>query len=124
LENSEARADKKAAELQKAKALLKLKILERQIAIEIADRVRDCNVFQEVAINSQAIAKLQKEKLSEEIKRFHYGRSDTDTIIRFQEDFVQAENKVASSIHQYHTALVELKQKEGKLLKEYWNEEL
>jgi len=124
LENREARAVWKAAKLEKAKSLLEMKLLERQIAVEITDQVRDCNIFQEVAANSQEIALLQKQKLKEEIKRFRYGRSDTDTLIRFQEDLVQAENSVIVAIHKYYTALVDLRQKEGKLLKEYWDEEI
>ena len=124
LENREARADWKAAKLQKAKSLLELKLLERKIAVEITDGVRDCNIFQEVAANSQEIALLQKHKLKEEIKRFRYGRSDTDTLIRFQEDYSQAENKMIIAIHQYYIALVDLSQKEGTLLKKYWDGEI
>jgi len=124
LENREARANWKAAKLEKAKSLLELKLLERKIAVEITDQVRDCNIFQEVAANSQEIALLQKQKLKEEIKRFRYGRSDTDTLIRFQNDLSLAENKVIVDIHQYYTALVDLRQKEGRLLKEYWDGEI
>ena len=124
LENREARGQLKAAELEKAKTLLELKLLERQIAIGVTDQVRDCNIFQEVAANSQEIAQLQEQKLDEETKRFKYGRSDVDTLIRFQEDLVQAKGDVISAVHQYHTALVNLRQKEGTLLKEYWEEEL
>lgn len=124
LANNEARANWKKAKLEKAKSLLELKLLERQIAVEITDHVRDCNIFQEVAANSHEIALLQEQKLAEEIKRFRYGRSDTDTLIRFQEDLLQAENDVVEAIHQYYTALVDLRQKEGRLLKDYWNEEI
>ncbi|MCK5582025.1 MAG: TolC family protein, partial [Candidatus Omnitrophica bacterium] len=47
LENRAAKGQLKAAELEKAKALLELKLLERQIAVDITDQVRDCNVFKE-----------------------------------------------------------------------------
>lgn len=124
LENREARGQLKAAEYQKAKTLLELKLLERQITIDVTDQVRDCNVFQEVAANSKEIAQLQEKKLSEEQKRFKYGRSDVDTLIRFQEDLVQAKGGVILAVHQYHTALVDLRQKEGTLLKKYWKGKL
>ena len=65
-------------------------MLERQIAIAITDQVRDCNVFKEIAANSQEIASLQAQKLEGEVKRFGTGRSDTDTVIRFQEDLERA----------------------------------
>jgi len=76
LENREARGQLKAAELEKAKTLLELKLLERQIATEVMDQVRDCNIFQEVTANAKEIAWLQEQKLEEEIKRYKYGRSD------------------------------------------------
>ena len=124
LENREARGQLKAAELEKAKSLVELKLLERQIAVEITDQVRDCNVFQELAANSQLITSLQEQKLEEEKKRFRYGRSDTDTLIRFQEDLVQAKNSLVVATHRYHNALVDLRRKEGKKKKMYWDKEL
>lgn len=124
IENREAKGELKVAELEKAKALLELKLLEREIAIDVKDQVRNCNIFQELAVNSQEIAKLQKQKLEEEVKRFGYGRSDTDTLIRFQEDLVQAQDRVIIAVHRYHTALVDLRKKEGTLLKRYWKGKL
>ncbi len=124
LENRMAKGQLKAAELGKAKALLELKLLERQIAVEVADQVRDCNIFREIAANSQEIAELQTQKLEEEEKRFGYGRSDTDTVIRFQEDLVQARSVVAAAVQRYHAALVDLRKKEGTLLKIYWKGEI
>ena len=101
-----------------------MKLAERQIAVDIADRVRNCNIFRESAVNRQEVARLQSMKLEEEEKQFRYGRSDTDTLIRFQEDVVRAQSAVAAAIYRYHTALVELREKEGVLLKEYWEGEL
>jgi len=124
LENSEARAGWKAAKLEKAKALLSIKLLEREIAVEITDQVRDCNIYRQVADNNRMIADLQKRKLFEEMKRFRYGRSSTDTVIQFQEDLVQAENDMIDVMHLYYTALVDLRWREGALLKEYWDEEI
>ena len=66
IENRAARGQLKAAELEKAKKLLELKLLERKIAVEITDQVRNCNVFKEIAKNSKEIAKLQAQKLEEE----------------------------------------------------------
>ena len=124
LENRAAKGELEAAELEKAKALLELKLLERQIAIGITDQARDCNVFKEIAANSQEIASLQAQKLEGEVKRFGYGRSDTDTVIRFQEDLVLARSVVAEAIRRYQGALVDLRKKEGTLLKEYFQGEI
>ncbi|VAX37344.1 hypothetical protein MNBD_UNCLBAC01-882 [hydrothermal vent metagenome] len=117
LENKKAKAELKAAELSKAKEILAIKLLERQITIQIMDQVRNCNTYLSLAKSSQEIADLQTQKLEEEEKRFNQGRSDTDTLIRFQEDLARARSDAASSKHRYHTALVDLKQKSGVLLK-------
>lgn len=124
LENRAARGELKAAELEKGKALLELKLLERRIAIDIIDQVRDCNVFKEIAVNSKEIASLQHQKLEEEEKRFGYGRSDTDTVIRFQEDLVLARSVVAEAMRRYQGALIDLSRKEGVLLGKYFEGEL
>ncbi|MGE0267592.1 MAG: TolC family protein [Candidatus Omnitrophota bacterium] len=122
LENRKARAQLKAAELQKARALLDAKFIEKKIAIDIIDQVRDCNIFAEVARNEQMIAGLQIKKLDEELKRFNHGRSDTDTIIRFQEDVILARLSAAEAKFQYHIAVIDLKRKESTLLSKYWDE--
>jgi outer membrane protein TolC len=124
LENNEAQGELKAAELEKAKSIVLLKLIERQIAVAIADQVRNCNIFRESAVNRQEVARLQSMKLEEEEKQFRYGRSDTDTLIRFQEDVVRAKSAVALALYRYHAALVELREAEGVLLKEYWEGEL
>ena len=124
LENKDAMAQLKAAQLEKAKVLLNLKLLERQITIDVIDQLRDCNVFKEIAFNSTQIAQLQTKKLEEEEKRFLHGRSDTDTLIRFQEDLIKAKESAVEAARRYHSALVDLLVKEGTLLNQYWDGEI
>lgn len=123
LENTAARARFKAAELEKAKALMDLKRIERRIAIDVIDQVRACNVFKEVAVSSEEIAALQAKKLEGEEKRFQFGRSNTDTIIRFQEDLLQARKAGAEARHRYQQAFEELSLKTGTLLDKYWGDD-
>ena len=120
-ENTEARANLKAAKLQKAKALVSIKLLERQISIAIIDQMRLCHVSKEVAANRINIASLQAEKLKEEEKKFKRGRSDTDTIIRFQEDLNLARLLEAEAKFRYQEALIGLRRAEGVLLDRYWS---
>lgn len=124
LENTGARAELKAADLEKARALVNLKLVEKRIAVEISDQVRHCNVYRELARSRQGIARLQRQKLDEEEKRFRYGRSDTDTMIRFQEDWLKARGAELEARHLYQTALVDLAVKEGTLLNKYWEGKL
>ncbi len=120
LENTKARAELKASEVQKAKAILNIKLLERKIAIDIIDQVRTCNVYRELSLNSAAIAELQAKKLNAEEKRFNAGRSDTDTLIRFQEDAVQSRWKALEDQFNYYAARIELERQKATLLEQYW----
>jgi len=124
LANSKAKAEKKSADLEKEKALVGLKFIERTIAIEINDQVRNCNVLKEVAINANRVEDLQEKKFRAEEKRFNTGRSDTDTIIRFQEDWLNAQRRSVDAKKLYLQALIDLRQREGILLGGYWKEEL
>jgi len=120
LENRKARSQLKAAELQKARSLVALKFLERQITIEIIDQVKSCAVLKQVAANAVNVAELETDKLAAEEKRFKYGRSNTDTLIRFQDDMTQALGDAAQAKFNYYAARIELERRQGSLLKKYW----
>jgi len=122
LENRKAKSEWDAAKIEKAKALVSLKLVERQIAVGIMDQIRTCGVFQEIASNAEQIAQLQLQKLEEEKKQFNFGRSDTDTIIRFQEDVIQAQWKALQDKFNFQVAKIDLRLKEGTLLNKYWKE--
>jgi outer membrane protein TolC len=123
LENTKARSQLKAAKIEKSKALLNLKYVERKIAIGIIDSVRDCNVFRDSALTNTEIAELQAKKLEEEESRFNVGRSNTDTLIRFQEDVIRARELAALAKYQYMAALIDLEVEKGTLLNTYWEED-
>nr|CAI78511.1 outer membrane protein [uncultured bacterium] len=122
--NTSARAKLKAAELEKAKEIIGMKLVEKTIAIDVIDQVRNCNVLREVAFNTIQIADLEMQKLKEEEKRFNAGRSETDMIIRFQEDVIQARLSAALAKYQHKVALVDLRVVEGVLLDTYWEGDL
>ncbi len=124
LENSKARAELKSSQLQKAKAILEMKLLERKIMIHVTDDVKTCNMLFERSQNQQEIAELQRQKLREEEKRFERGRSDTDTLIRYQEDFLRAQKQAAQAAFDYRAAAIDLRKKEGMLLNAYWEGEI
>jgi outer membrane protein len=119
LENRKARAKLKKAEYEKAKALVEMKLIERKITIEIIDQIRDCNIYKEFALNSIVIAELQAEKLQEEEKCFNLGRSNTDTLIRYQEDVIEAKQASVFAQYRFYSALVDLELKKGILLWDY-----
>ncbi|MFP4473390.1 MAG: TolC family protein [Candidatus Omnitrophota bacterium] len=124
LENTKARAEHTAAKYQKARALTGLKFLERSIAVNVKDRVRNSNILQEIARNLSQVAGVQEQKLEAELKRYRSGRSDTNTVIRFQEDVIRAQEQAARAKFQYRTALTDLETAQGTLLSQYWDGEI
>lgn len=123
LENNAAESEWKAASLEKAREIVALKKLERQIVVGVADQVRHCNVLKEIAVNAASVAELTEQKFKEEEKRFNTGRSSTDTLIRFQEDLLLARWEAATALYAYQAARIDLKVQEGTLLNAYWNGE-
>lgn len=119
LQNRDAKAKLQKSQYRKTKVLIDLKRVEKEITVDIMDQVRNCNVYKEIALNSIDVAALQCQKLTEEEKRFNTGRSDTDTVIRFQEDFIQAKQTALADQYRFHSALVDLKLKQGILLGTY-----
>jgi len=91
VENNEALADLKKAEYEKAKALVNLKRIEKEILSQIDSRVRSVNAHRVRAADYLKVAELQRLKLEEEEKKYRYGRSDSDRIVRFQDDYLNAE---------------------------------
>ncbi|MDD3375282.1 MAG: TolC family protein [Candidatus Omnitrophica bacterium] len=122
LENRKAKSQLKKAELEKAQALVALKMTERTIMINVVDQVRLCNTLFAKAKQQKEIAELQSKKLQEQEKIFSYGRSDVDTIIRYQQDALVAEKQASQSLFDYQASLIDLKVQEGVLLQQYWQE--
>ena len=89
--------------------------------IEIDD---DEAVWWEAAYKQENVLALQEEKLAAELKRYEYGRSDTDTVIRYQDDLLLSRILYMQSILDYKAALIELALKENTLLDSFWKDTL
>ncbi|MFC1646436.1 TolC family protein [Candidatus Omnitrophota bacterium] len=124
LENNEAKGEYESAQLEKAKALVLLKKNEREIVVEIKDAVSTANTTLERVRNNLATVQLQEAKLDAEEKRFRLGRSDSDTLVRYQDDLLQAKISLSLSLYKFYSDLVDLRVKENSLLEEYWTDEL
>ena len=59
------------------------------------------------------------QKLDEELKRYQYGRSSTDQVIRFQEDVLIAKRRAIEAKYQLVVSLIELDRRQGTLLGRY-----
>ncbi|MBL7072805.1 MAG: TolC family protein [Candidatus Omnitrophica bacterium] len=119
VENREARAEYKRVNFEKEKAIVELKEKERTIITEVGNAYRDVRTFQTSLQYFGRAVELQTEKLSEEEKRFEYGRSSTKRIIDYQRDLLMAELENALFLLKHRKANVELDKSTGIIYEKY-----
>lgn len=124
IENRKARGQYNKAKLEKARALVELKKTERVILTEINDLVTRLGIQAGRVLTLKRVASLQEKKLQAELKRFKYGRSSSDILIRYQEDALSAKLAHERSLYNYRVSLIDLKLAQNILLSENWEEEL
>ena len=124
LENSAAISEKRKAQLEKSKALLQLKKIEHAIVVDISNKVDALNTsLKAIGLRSEVVV-LQKKKLEFEEQRFNAGRSNTDILIRYQEDLLNAQLAYAREAYDYQVSIVEWKLSQNVLLDEFWQGKL
>jgi len=124
LENRNSKGDFEEARLQKEQNLLSLKRTERLIFKEIHNQVKQVNTLKEQVSLYEKTSLLQAKKLEEELKRLKYGRSNSDFIIRYGEDVLNAKLGLAQVLFAYRVSLVDLELVKQTLLDKYWRQEL
>ncbi|MCK4325938.1 TolC family protein [bacterium] len=116
LGNRKARSEHERTSLEKARALVNLQKIERLIVTEVDEKVRAVKVNQDRARQQLKVEELQRLKLKGEEKKFKYGRSSSDTLIRFQEDLLKAEIAAVESLVDYRKSLADLERTQNALL--------
>lgn len=122
LENREARSELEKVKLEKERLLLMLKRTERVILKELNNKVNQVNTMQSQVNLFEETVKIHSKKLDEQIKRLNYGRSDADTLIRYEEDLLEARKSLANYLFRYREAILELELAQNSLLDKYWDE--
>ena len=117
LENSHARAEYSQKELEKARALVELKKIECLIFVQVNDAFFHANrMYDSVKLLRLASDFEHKKYLGEE-DRFNKGRSDTDRLLRYQNDYLGAEVRYLRSMYSYKEAVIDLNVAMNNLLK-------
>ena len=117
LENSQARAEYSQKELEKARALVALKKTECLIFVEVNDAfVHAKRMYNSVSLLKKASELEHKKYLGEE-ERFNRGRTDTDRLLRYQNDFFVARLIYLRSLYNYKEAVINLNVVMNNLLK-------
>lgn len=119
LENRKAKAEFNQKKLEQAKVLVELKKVECKILTEVHNSVNHANATKDAAFLQREAANLQKLKYEGELKRFTMGRSSTDTLIRYQDDYLNAKLIMLDSFYNYLDALVDLRLQTSELLAEF-----
>ena len=124
LENSYARAEYKETKMQKKQLILVLKKTERKILSDINNSVNKVNTLRYQVDLSSTLVSLQENKFNEESKRLKFGRSNSDLIIRYENDLLEALLNYARNIFEYRKSVIELDLAQNTLLDKYWEDEL
>ncbi|MFC1515021.1 TolC family protein [Candidatus Omnitrophota bacterium] len=124
IENRFARADQEQAKLNKEKGLLSLKRVERLILRELHDQVARVNTFAGQITLYRKAAELQGDKLKAEKIRFKNGRSNSDLIIRYEEDLLESQLRLVRTLYGYRASRIELEVMKNTLLDAYWKDSL
>ncbi|MDP8233652.1 MAG: TolC family protein [Candidatus Saelkia tenebricola] len=124
IENRLSKSELKETELHKEQLLISFKRTERLILKEIHNKTQEINNLKERVSLLNAIKELQKNKLAEEMKRLNYGRSNSDTVIRYEDDLLQASLNLAKTLFDYRINIIELNVIKNTLLNKYWNDKL
>jgi len=124
LENREAKSSLEQESINKQRILLELKKVERNILREINNNVSKVNTLIRQVKLFQFTVGLHKEKLAEQIKRVNYGRSNSDILITYEQDLLNARLQLATYYYRYRVSLVELELFKNSLLDKYWTQPL
>lgn len=115
LQNRGARAAYKKSRFQQMQLLYSLKNLENQIVSQIkTNHVKYQKTANRVSVVAEAV-KFQKLKWDGEIEKYDQGRSDPDTVIRTQNDYLDTRRLYIQTQVAYHLAELELDYARGEL---------
>ena len=109
LENRLARSEHSQAKLEKVKALLQVKQMENQIRQEIDVSLRGVSLKKKRLSMSHKISSLQEKKWQSELKRYKIGKSSSDLVIRYNNDYLLAEQEYLQALLEAHLARLDFK---------------
>ncbi|HEX9780172.1 MAG TPA: TolC family protein [bacterium] len=116
LENRKAKAQYRQAKLQERRVELLERELRLRIEQEIRDAVRALRLAAERVRQTREVAALQQRKLTQESRAFRLGRSDSRTVIDYQEDVIDSDAALARALVGYRLAQDTLWRAEHRLM--------
>lgn len=117
IDNNLAESETLQAELKEAGAIIRVKKIEREIYTQVDRQLRTSRVSLDLALREDEIKELQQAKLAEEEQRFKYGRSNSKTVIDYQNDLLTSQLTAARALTVYYKSLIDLQVAQGVLLR-------
>lgn len=109
LENRNAKSELQKTRLRKIRLLTLLKKLECLILVEVDNNVSRLITLRDAVKFQQRSMKMQRLKYLSERRRFKQGRSDTERLIRYQQDYLHSRIKYLDMVYEYKCAEIDLK---------------
>ncbi len=119
LENNSAQSKNTDARVQKLQALFKVKKIENEIYLDIAQKINALETYANQVKTTQKINDILLKKAKSEDKKFNQGRSSINFVIQFQEDYLKSSLNYVQSLLDYEKAVIDMKKAQGTLLNEY-----
>jgi outer membrane protein TolC len=119
LERRKESSEYEKAKLNKAKLLILLKKVEYSIFKEIKNLINKLNTLYNQIKICRKVVKIQEDKLKKEKEKLKYGRSSSDTIIRFEENLLKAKLNLIYTLFSYQLTLIDLERCKNNLLSKY-----
>ena len=116
LQNKEAKANYKQAKYEKAQKILELKAKELEIVEQVQGRYKQVQFLTLQVSSLESAAQFQYQKWAGETKKYDQGRSSTDIVIRYQNDYITAKKMALQARVNLNQALVTLAFAEGQIL--------
>ncbi|MCH7504325.1 TolC family protein [PVC group bacterium] len=120
LANTKAKAQYQSSLLEKARLILEFRQLEKDIAFEVDDVVRAVLTNSAQAGKRIRIEELESKKLEEEDRNYRLGRSNSNIIIDYQDDLIEARLAKIEALIDLEKSLVNLDRSRNILFDQYF----
>ena len=91
---------------------------------ELNDKVNKVNTAKNQVHLFEFSVDIHQRKLQKQLERLNFGRSDSDTLIQYEQDLLQARLDLARALFNYRSGLIELDLAKNTLLDKYWEGQL
>lgn len=116
LQNRLERSQYRKGQAERARKILEFKQKELEISRQVKERVEKFKNA-EARMTATRNARInQYKKMTGELKKYEQGRSDSDTVIRYQNDLIDAKKLALKAEVEYQLSLIQLQYVRGTLL--------